>query len=850
MKRIILLSILSFCLLSVQAQDYWKTYRDTDGLANRASTSIAVYNKVVYAATPSGLSVLENGVFTNYDTSNSSLPSQNIKLIKNYRDTVWFATDSGLTEFVNGQMKHYSDTNGLLNNVIQDLEVDSKGNLWIASFDGLTKKEGDVFNSETGRKIFNIAINKGDSIYANVNFEGIANIASPVLVELFDGNSWTTLRDPNLISFINKATFVNLNDSIVGVLSADGRVFQVDSVFNLSVSQLPDNFLNITNLSDMAMDARGSIWYSFAPAVSTVYVEGGLFRFNGTDYEFLSTGLPSNVIYDIEVEGNVVYLATENGISFTVDSLESIKNEIVLETNSIKFSVNSDGTLFRSVNDFRSRNNLGLNFPKGTNKSTIYSAGIALGEPSDLNSRKLAVQEYDQGDFSPGTINSNGNLVSPTMINISKFEIDFHLENYSDANYIMSKSIKDWPGNGRADFAEGSDQAPFVDANNNGCYDPENGDYPYIIGDKAVYLVINDAVTTNAGQEAPNLNVEVQMLVYVFDQPDIDYLDKTAFVRYAIVNRSNIDYADFRTGFFYDFDIGGGTDDYFGSDPGSDLFFAYNADNSDESSGQGSGYNSFIPATGVKVLSESLDGFMGYVNLGTGRTSYPFTPGHYFNAFDYLWNNGTPVTMFGDGYNPSLSNTTNHIYNGDITNSNEWSALNPGPGLAPIDDGEIRGLGMVSPFELKRGERKIIDIAIGIGFDSSNVNYLDNVSLMINNLNSAANFQRGLISILPDPTYATCITGLFEDKIEGVKKLEISLYPNPTSGELNVLSQQAILEIQIVNVQGQIIARYVEIGTSTVQKINLPNSIPNGIYMVQVLTETGQLFTEKLMIQK
>jgi hypothetical protein len=30
------------------------------------------------------------------------------------------------------------------------------------------------------------------------------------------------------------------------------------------------------------------------------------------------------------------------------------------------------------------------------------------------------------------------------------------------------------------DYGEFPDQAPFVDANNNGCYDPENGDYPSI----------------------------------------------------------------------------------------------------------------------------------------------------------------------------------------------------------------------------------------------------------------------------------------------------------------------------------------------------------------------------------
>ena len=51
---------------------------------------------------------------------------------------------------------------------------------------------------------------------------------------------------------------------------------------------------------------------------------------------------------------------------------------------------------------------------------------------------------------------------------------------YRITGYQMPRSVKNWPAIGRVDYGEFPDQAPFVDANNNGCYDPENGDYPSI----------------------------------------------------------------------------------------------------------------------------------------------------------------------------------------------------------------------------------------------------------------------------------------------------------------------------------------------------------------------------------
>ena len=83
MKNILLLTFFLFGFSGILlCQDYWKTYRKTDGLVDSVIVDIAVGDDKVYIATPRGVSIFENDTFVNYDTSNSNLIDQNIKIIR------------------------------------------------------------------------------------------------------------------------------------------------------------------------------------------------------------------------------------------------------------------------------------------------------------------------------------------------------------------------------------------------------------------------------------------------------------------------------------------------------------------------------------------------------------------------------------------------------------------------------------------------------------------------------------------------------------------------------------------------------------------------------------------------
>ena len=151
------------------AQSYWKSYTVDDGLIDNNVKDIASSDSKVYLATENGLSVFEN---------------EDIRSIRQYNDTVFMITDEGLSIYYDGIFENYSDTNGLISNQITDIEVDSKGELWIASLDGLVRKQGDSFIHDSTRKVYELGINAGDSVYAVVNFHTLINVANPVTIEI------------------------------------------------------------------------------------------------------------------------------------------------------------------------------------------------------------------------------------------------------------------------------------------------------------------------------------------------------------------------------------------------------------------------------------------------------------------------------------------------------------------------------------------------------------------------------------------------------------------------------------------------------------------------------------------
>ncbi len=67
---------------------------------------------------------------------------------------------------------------------------------------------------------------------------------------------------------------------------------------------------------------------------------------------------------------------------------------------------------------------------------------------------------------------------------LSKQEIEYHQTHWWETGYQPVETILTWPGNGYTTNEQMYKIAPFYDNNNDGVYNPTNGDYPVIKGDE------------------------------------------------------------------------------------------------------------------------------------------------------------------------------------------------------------------------------------------------------------------------------------------------------------------------------------------------------------------------------
>jgi hypothetical protein len=167
----------------------------------------------------------------------------------------------------------------------------------------------------------------------------------------------------------------------------------------------------------------------------------------------------------------------------------------------------------------------------------------------------------------------------------------------------MAEVISNYPANGNLLNGESENIAPYYDFNNDGVYNPSNGDFPLIRGDQAVLFIMNDVARLHLESQSNPLGVEILGMAYAFDAPFDSTLNNTIFFHYDIINKSEVDYHDTYLGIFTDFDLGFYQDDRIQSDVEKGMFFAYNGKPVD-GNGQSNAYGDNPPAIGVKVIED------------------------------------------------------------------------------------------------------------------------------------------------------------------------------------------------------------------------------------------------------
>ncbi|HEX4231602.1 MAG TPA: two-component regulator propeller domain-containing protein [Bryobacteraceae bacterium] len=116
------------------------TKTNTPGLQNNEiSVLLADHENLWIGTHGGGLTRLHDGIFTNYNSKNSSLPDTILCLFKDRAGVLWIGTDGGgLFRLANGRIRSLTKKDGLGDDSVFSVAAGSDGVLWIGTHAGIT----------------------------------------------------------------------------------------------------------------------------------------------------------------------------------------------------------------------------------------------------------------------------------------------------------------------------------------------------------------------------------------------------------------------------------------------------------------------------------------------------------------------------------------------------------------------------------------------------------------------------------------------------------------------------------------------------------------------------------------
>ncbi len=492
----------------------------------------------------------------------------------------------------------------------------------------------------------------------------------------------------------------------------------------------------------------------------------------------------------------------------------------VLDENNCAALVGDIGEFFR---DF-ANSSAGYEVPSGSGKHVIYSAAMWFGG-TDINGQlKLAAPRYypNTQDMWPGALTTDGaatlpvpNPLSQTIWTVTKAEIIYHINNYGSAGYIIPNDILNWPAHGDISVNQSYYLAPFVDTDQNGKYEPQNGDYPCIKGDMALYTIVNDKGGIHGSGGDP-IGLEIHYMFYQYStEPG---LADVTFIDARIINRGTQMLNNYISSFWVDADVGQYYDDYIGCDSLRNLIYAYNASSNDDI------YDSLPPAVGVVCLNDTITSAVMFSNGAGYPYSDPGNPAQTYNIMNGTWLDGSP--FLDDSNQP-----TSFIYSGDPNNSVEWSEISSGN--PPGDRRMVANI--LKEYPLVAFEEYKLSFAVLFAQDTSNLASVEKLFQLTDEVQYF--YDNSMI--------ADCFgsnVGLSESVADQFK-----LFPNPTRGVITIVLPENMTHacIQIQNVSGELIWKGVGDDLMN-EQISL--GVSSGVYFVTVQSDRGT-HTQKLIVE-
>ena len=516
-----------------------------------------------------------------------------------------------------------------------------------------------------------------------------------------------------------------------------------------------------------------------------------------------------------------------------------------LNPNSIRAGFATGGTLFNAADTAVYPDTLSslLSIAHGYTIPTMLSSGFwASGLDAGGNLKGAASTIYRNTDWTTSPCSDTYDATYDSLYNrvfkVTQTDIAYHIAHYQDNGYQMPASIAQWPGNGRATFHEQQNLAPYVDLNHNGIYDPQNGDYPNICGDEAIFFMLNDA--RNVHSEFNSAPMGVQLNVLAFDvQSGIPAADSVAingsiFMKLGLVNCSATNYNNVLFSIFNDYRIGCYENDRAGCDTIPNSFFGYNGSYPDNGCASGNSDSNKVAESTV-FLNEKLYSHAVFTAFADNQ-SYPW-PATAATARNYqsgAWSDGTDFTIGGDGYGGNTP--THYIYPGNPLDTSDWSDMTSG--TAP---GRRAGIGTIKLDSLSSGETKNVDVA-----------FVSSFLLSTDTTNEITDLKQRIASVQSYySSFNQCgreYTGVREAETD---EITYSIHPNPASDFVQLdfsLANSANVSIQITDIAGKVVDReplgMLASGTYS-HRINI-TGFSKGMYFCNLLCGTHTT-TQKLI---
>lgn len=328
-------------------------------------------------------------------------------------------------------------------------------------------------------------------------------------------------------------------------------------------------------------------------------------------------------------------------------------------------------------------------------RQTIWLSGMSYDTDTVAH---LSAQEYrvSRVDFYPGPLSTDPNNRSywNRTWTVTKGMVD-SLKN--GLYTILPEAISSWPAHGRAQYNERANLAPFEDVDNDGVYDPTQGDYPIIKGDVSTIAVFNDWMERGFFRYW-SFELEGIAWYYMIEGSGVE--QRTVFTEYEIWNASSNTYEESWISVFSDLDVGDAFANNMGTDAQRHAVYAYpfgplyaggprypdkspwaavtilEGPTADIGDGIDNNWDGCVdgivdqqgnciaenPAAGI-FEPTTLQTSMGYNNTFSGHNRVPQMDAHYRNYMLGKWSDGSSFLIENpDGFN-SLNNGDGHNLN-------------------------------------------------------------------------------------------------------------------------------------------------------------------------------------------